>query len=68
MAITLAELLTVAEAAARSNVHPASMRRAVREGRVAGRRVGRDWLVEVSSLAAYSPIRKPKRSRPPEAI
>lgn len=56
-------LVSVAEAAARADIHPASMRRVVKEGRVAGQKIGRDWWVEETSLQAYRPVRKPRRSK-----
>lgn len=56
------DVVSVARAAELAGIHPTSMRRAVREGRVSGTKVGRDWFVEVKSLAKYEPIRKPKRS------
>jgi hypothetical protein len=58
------DVVSINEAADLINIHPASMRRAVREGRVTGQRFGRDWFVDLKSLAKYEPIRKPKRGRP----
>ena len=48
------ELLTAEEAAARLKMHPVTVRRLLREGRIPGRKVGvRQWRVSADALKAY---------------
>jgi excisionase family DNA binding protein len=48
------ELLTVEQAAARLQMHPVTIRRLLREGKLPGRKVGvRQWRVSADALKAY---------------
>lgn len=52
-------LLTIAEAAEETDVAPATLRALVREGRVAGRKQGRGWLVDYAALLNYLEAQEP---------
>lgn len=47
------DLLSTAEAARRLGIDGSGLRRLMREGRIAARRVGRAWVIEESALASY---------------
>ena len=49
--------MTVAEAARRLNRSIEQVRRYLREGRLAGRRIGQQWFIEEAALAAWHPAR-----------
>lgn len=57
--------LTIEEAAARLRLGPPAVRRALREGRLAGYRAGSRWRVPLAALAAYCrPADVPAARRP----
>jgi excisionase family DNA binding protein len=48
------ELLTVDQVGGRLQMHPDTVRRLLREGRLPGRKVGvREWRVSAAALKAY---------------
>jgi len=49
------DYVTVAEAARRLNRSIEQVRRYLREGRLAGRRIGQQWFIEEAALAAWRP-------------
>jgi excisionase family DNA binding protein len=56
--------VTVAEAAARTKYSPTQLRRLLREGRLEGKRFGRDWVLSLASVEAYQRT-DPRPGRPP---
>ena len=54
----LAGLLTVPEAARRLDRSTEQIRRYLREGRLPGQRIGGQWFIEASAVAAFS-VRRP---------
>lgn len=52
------ELLSTAEAARRKGVDQSSVRRAIREGRLPGQLVRRDYMVDVRDVDAWKPRRR----------
>ena len=48
-------ILTVGQAAARLHVHQNTIRKAIRDGRIKAQRIGRDWLMSDTAVAAYLP-------------
>lgn len=48
------ELLTTKEAAARSGLHFRHLGNLARQGKIAAQKVGVNWLIKASSLAAYT--------------
>ncbi len=50
---TQTELIGVAEAASRLGRSTEQVRRYLREGRLGGRRIGGQWFIEASALAAF---------------
>lgn len=60
------DLLTVPEAAAEKGVTRTAILYAIQDGRIEALRVGRNWVVQRSALAAYQPRayrRRPTRTR-----
>jgi len=51
------EYVTVAEAARRLGRSIEQVRRYLREGRLAGRRIGQQWFIEEEALAGWRPAR-----------
>ncbi len=51
------QYLTVAEAARRLSRSIEQVRRYLREGRLAGRRIGQQWFIEEAALASWRPSR-----------
>lgn len=54
MSIPRDELFTVADAAARLSRSTEQVRRYLREGRLLGQRIGGQWFIDGTSLAAFS--------------
>lgn len=48
------ELMTKAEAAAYLRVHPATVMQLVKQQKIAGKRVGRSWRFERSTIEAFA--------------
>ena len=59
-----AVLLSVAEAAQRLSMDESQLRLFLRQGRIAGEKFGRDWMIPESALAQFKPQ---KRGRPRKA-
>lgn len=57
------KLLTVREAAERLDVAPCRIRNLIREGRIRGIKIGRDWLIPESEVRRYDETRRPYRKR-----
>lgn len=60
------ELLTTNEAAKRLNVTPIRVRQMIREGKIEAKQIGRDYVIEESSLASvktYGKAGRPKQSK-----
>ncbi len=55
----------IAGAADRLGVHPATLRRAAREGKLKTRRIGRSWITSVVWMQEYAENRRPA-GRPPK--
>lgn len=51
---SLANYLTVAEAAKRLNIHPESVRRLIRFGKLPARKFANTWLIEDSTLEQFA--------------
>jgi len=54
------ELLTLGEAADRSDVSASRLRRLAKAGTLRARRVGRDWVVTRSDLEAFMGMERPR--------
>jgi len=54
----MADELSTAEAAEAAGVDQSSVRRAIREGRLKGRKVVRDYVVKRKDLEAWRPARR----------
>lgn len=54
------ELLTLGEAADRSDVSASRLRRLAKAGTLRARRVGRDWVVARSDLEAFMRMERPR--------
>jgi excisionase family DNA binding protein len=52
------EPLTVAEAAAILGIETSSVRHAIRSGRLAARKIGRDWWLRPEDVQAYKANRR----------
>ena len=46
----MSQLLTLGEVAKRINVHPETVRRWLKEGRIRGIRIGRDWRFDPDDI------------------
>ncbi|MGI8644350.1 MAG: helix-turn-helix domain-containing protein [Thermomicrobiales bacterium] len=62
MSIPRDELFTVADAAPRLNRSTEQVRRYLREGRLAGQRIGGQWFIDGSSFAAFQGTLREQRS------
>jgi excisionase family DNA binding protein len=66
------EFMTTAEAAEILGLHPASISRLVKQGKIEGERFGRDWMVSKRSVEDYLkrfgdlPKHSPKRKKAAE--
>jgi excisionase family DNA binding protein len=56
--------VTVAEAAARTGYSQTQIRRLLREGKVLGKKFGRDWVLQLALVEAYQRS-DPRPGRPP---
>lgn len=63
--MSVPELMTVVEAARVLRLHPDTVRRLLREGRLRGVRVGRSWRVPADVAEAPVPDPLPPRRREP---
>jgi excisionase family DNA binding protein len=60
----LAEYISVSEAAARSGMHPQSIRDSIKAGRLKGMKSGGIYLVDAEDLSNYQPIgHRPKKEK-----
>lgn len=57
--------LTTAQAAELRGVSRRRITHLLASGRIAGRKLGRDWMVDAASLAAFEPM---KRGRPRKGV
>jgi len=57
-------MLTLTQAAARLGLSPSTLRNQVRAGRLAARKVGRDWTVTEREVARYAAESQGKAGRP----
>lgn len=55
-------LLTVEQYATRAQLHPDSVRRQLREGRLRAAKKGRVWRIFESELEAHTPAKSPRNS------
>ena len=55
--------LTTTQASLKSGMNRAHIRRLLETGKLAGRKVGRDWLVDLASIEHYM-ANRPKMGRP----
>src|SRR6266849_6168138 len=60
--------LTVADAARRLDRSIEQVRRYLREGRLAGRRIGQQWFIEETAIASWRPARGGGRVSEPAAV
>lgn len=56
-------LISLAEAAARAEVNPASLRHAIRRGALHATKPGHDWLVTTTEIERYIAERRPRPRR-----
>jgi excisionase family DNA binding protein len=55
--------VTVAEAAKRLNIHPESVRRLIRSGKLPARKFANTWLVEKATLEQFASNYDPRPGR-----
>lgn len=60
--MTISTSVTGSEAAELKGVDPSSIRRAIRDGRLKGRKVGPLYLIERRDLDRWEPLRGPSRA------
>ena len=60
-------LVALADAARELGVDPSALRHALRDGRIAGTRFGRDWYIATSALARYATERRTWRGKHAQA-
>ena len=53
----MTRLILLTEAARRTGYHPRSLRAAIQRGKLKGRKIGRDWLVQWADVQAYEKTR-----------
>jgi excisionase family DNA binding protein len=58
--------VTVEQAARRKGVTRAAIHRAIKEGRLPARRVGRGWLLLALDVDRYTPVYEPPKRRKKE--
>jgi excisionase family DNA binding protein len=58
------EFFTVEDAAGRLRLHPKTLRRFIREGRLKASRVGKSYLIQRSELDGFAGVRKSFRAAP----
>jgi len=61
--VQLSALMTVAEVAKALRRHPEVIRDWIRDGRLVGHKVGRDWVVTESELARFKKDQPERRKR-----
>jgi excisionase family DNA binding protein len=61
------EFFTVEDAAGRLRLHPKTLRRFIREGRLKASRVGKSYLIQRSELDAFAGVRKSSARTIPSA-
>jgi excisionase family DNA binding protein len=54
--------MTIAEAAVRLGLSPATLRVQLRNGKLRGRKVGRDWSVSLAEVERYRAVSLGKRA------
>lgn len=59
----LANYVTVDEAARRLNIHPESVRRLIRAGKLPARKFANTWLIESSTLDQFASNYDPRPGR-----
>ena len=59
------QLLSLSEAAERYQVPMGTIRDALYRGRIVGRKIGSQWVVEAQSVEAFL-ANRPRRGRPPK--
>lgn len=60
---TLDNYVTVAEAAERLNIHPESVRRLIRGGKLPARKLANTWLIERTTLEQFASNYDPRPGR-----
>ncbi len=63
MSDTLDNYVTVAEAAERLNIHPESVRRLIRGGKLPARKLANTWLIERTTLEQFASNYDPRPGR-----
>ncbi len=58
--------MTVNEAAARLGLSPATLRRQIANGRIAARKVGRDWDIQEEEVRRYAVLSRGRPGRRPK--
>jgi excisionase family DNA binding protein len=58
--VDMSEYISTKEAAAIMGITESLVRRWAREGKIAGKRFGRDWQIEKAAANAYKPTRTRK--------